>query len=38
VLRWLWNREAAGEPSGVTVEGPPEAVQELRRCTVTATQ
>jgi len=38
VLRWLWNREGAGEPSGVTVEGAPEAVEELRRCTVTATQ
>jgi uncharacterized protein (TIGR03083 family) len=38
VLRRLWNREAAGEPSGVTVEGVPEAVEELRRCIVTATQ
>ena len=38
VLRWVWNRESAGEPSGVTVEGPPEAVEELRRCIVTATQ
>ena len=38
VLRWLWNREGAGEPSGVTVEGASEAVEELRRCTVTATQ
>ena len=38
VLRWLWNRESAGEPSGVTVEGAPEAVDELRRCMVTATQ
>jgi uncharacterized protein (TIGR03083 family) len=38
VLRWLWNREGAGEPSGVTVEGGPEAVEELRRCIVTATQ
>jgi uncharacterized protein (TIGR03083 family) len=38
VLRWVWNREAAGEPSGVTVQGDPEAVQELRRCIVTATQ
>lgn len=36
VLRWVWNR--AGEPSGVTVEGPPGAVEELRRCIVTATQ
>jgi uncharacterized protein (TIGR03083 family) len=38
VLRWLWNREGPGEPSGVTVEGAPEAVEELRRCIVTATQ
>jgi uncharacterized protein (TIGR03083 family) len=38
VLRWLWNREGAGEPSGVTVEGAPEAVEELRSCIVTATQ
>jgi uncharacterized protein (TIGR03083 family) len=38
VLRWVWNREAAGEPSGVTVEGAPEAVEELQRCIVTATQ
>jgi hypothetical protein len=38
VLRWVWNREGAAEPSGVTVEGAPEAVEELRRCTVTATQ
>jgi hypothetical protein len=38
VLRWAWNREGADEPSGVTVEGAPEAVEELRRCIVTATQ
>jgi uncharacterized protein (TIGR03083 family) len=38
VLRWVWNREGVGEPSGVTVEGAPEAVGELRRCIVTATQ
>ncbi|WP_433174485.1 maleylpyruvate isomerase family mycothiol-dependent enzyme [Actinoallomurus sp. CA-150999] len=38
VLRRLWNRESAGEPSEVTVEGAPEAVEELRRCLVTATQ
>ncbi|WP_084958676.1 maleylpyruvate isomerase family mycothiol-dependent enzyme [Thermoactinospora rubra] len=38
VLRWVWNRESPGEPSGVTVEGAPEAVEELRRCIVTATQ
>ena len=38
VLRWVWNREGAGEPGGVTVEGTLEAVEELRRCIVTATQ
>ena len=38
VLRWVWNREGAGEPNGVTVEGAPSAVEELRRCIVTATQ
>jgi hypothetical protein len=34
----VWNREGGGEPSGVTVEGAPGAVEELRRCIVTATQ
>jgi hypothetical protein len=38
VLRWVWNRESAGEPSDVTVDGAPEAVEELRRCIVIATQ
>jgi len=38
VLRWVWTREDAGEPSTVLVEGAPEAVEELRRCIVTATQ
>jgi hypothetical protein len=38
VLRWVWNREGASEPSGVTVDGALDAVQELRRCIVTATQ
>jgi uncharacterized protein (TIGR03083 family) len=38
VLRWVWNREAPGGPSGVTVEGDPDAVAELRRCIVVATQ
>jgi len=38
LLRWLWGRERDGDPSEVTVEGPPEAVVELRRCIVTATQ
>ena len=34
VLRWVWNRGDAG----VTVEGAPEAVEELHRCIVIATQ
>jgi uncharacterized protein (TIGR03083 family) len=34
VLRWVWNR---GD-DGVTVDGAPEAVGELRRCIVTATR
>jgi MDMPI C-terminal domain len=38
VLRWVWNRESPGEPSDVAVEGNAEAVEELRRCIVTATQ
>jgi uncharacterized protein (TIGR03083 family) len=38
VLRWAWNREGADEPSAVTVEGTPAALDELRRCVVTATQ
>ncbi len=38
VLRWAWNRESPGQPSGVTVEGDPAAVEELHRCIVTATQ
>jgi MDMPI C-terminal domain len=38
MLRWVWNRESAGEPSDVAVEGNAEAVEELRRCIVTATQ
>jgi hypothetical protein len=38
VLRWAWNRESTGEPSAVMVEGPLEAVQELRRCIIIATQ
>ncbi|OEU90730.1 hypothetical protein DB35_02235 [Streptomyces abyssalis] len=38
LLRRLWNREQPGGPSGVTVEGAPEAIEELRRCIVTATQ
>ena len=38
LLRWAWNRESPGEPSGVTIEGDPDAVAEFRRCVVTATQ
>jgi uncharacterized protein (TIGR03083 family) len=38
VLRWVWNRDSADDANSVTVEGAPEAVQELRRCIVTATQ
>ncbi|HEX6518392.1 MAG TPA: maleylpyruvate isomerase family mycothiol-dependent enzyme, partial [Streptosporangiaceae bacterium] len=38
MLRWVWNRETADEPSAVTVEGPREALEELHRCIVTATQ
>src|SRR3974390_3426008 len=38
LLRWVWNREPAAEPTGVTVDGAPEAVHELKRIIVTATQ
>ncbi|SIM79308.1 maleylpyruvate isomerase family mycothiol-dependent enzyme [Micromonospora cremea] len=38
MLRWVWGRELAGQPSGVTIEGPAEAVTQLRRCIATATQ
>lgn len=38
LLRWLWNREDGERGSDVVVSGTPEAVQELRRCIVTATQ
>jgi uncharacterized protein (TIGR03083 family) len=38
LLRWVWNREDAGGFPEVTVDGPPEAVEELRRCIVNATQ
>jgi uncharacterized protein (TIGR03083 family) len=38
VLRWVWNRESQGEPNAVRVDGPAEAVGELKRCIVTATQ
>lgn len=38
VLRWVWNRDCAGEPSAVTVEGNREAVNELRRCIGAATR
>ncbi len=38
VLRWVWNREGADEPSGVTVKGGQDAIDELKRCIVIATQ
>jgi hypothetical protein len=38
LLRWAWNRESTAEPSGVAIEGDPEAVAEFRRCVVIATQ
>jgi uncharacterized protein (TIGR03083 family) len=38
LLRWVWNREPSGDANGVTVEGAPEAVGELKRCIATATQ
>jgi uncharacterized protein (TIGR03083 family) len=38
LLRWVWNREGAGEASAVTLDGVPEAVDTLRRCIVIATQ
>jgi uncharacterized protein (TIGR03083 family) len=38
VLRWAWNRETPGEPSRVTIGGDADALAELRRCVVLATQ
>lgn len=38
VLRWVWNRQGPGEAAGVTVQGAADAVEELHRCIVTATQ
>ena len=38
VLRWAWNRETPGAASLVRVEGNAEALTELRRCVVEATQ
>jgi uncharacterized protein (TIGR03083 family) len=38
LLRWVWNRQGAGEPDGVAVTGPPQAVEEFRRCLSVATQ
>lgn len=38
VLRWVWNRETPGEPTRVTVKGAQEALAELQRCIVIATQ
>jgi uncharacterized protein (TIGR03083 family) len=38
VLRWVWNREAAGAPGDVTLTGNAEAIQTLRSCITVATQ
>ena len=38
VLRWLWNRDSAAEPSGVRLQGDTDALAELRGCIVIATQ
>jgi len=38
VLRWVWNRESSSEPDAVHVEGPTEAVTELKRVIATGTQ
>jgi uncharacterized protein (TIGR03083 family) len=38
LLRWSWNRETPGELSNVKTEGSSEALAELHRCIVIATQ
>ena len=38
LLRWAWNREAAGEPSAVALDGDQKALTEFRQCVVIATQ
>ncbi|MGH3293515.1 MAG: maleylpyruvate isomerase family mycothiol-dependent enzyme, partial [Trebonia sp.] len=38
VLRWAWNRETPGEAGRVRIEGNTQALSELRRCVVEATQ
>jgi uncharacterized protein (TIGR03083 family) len=38
VLRLLWNRVSADGDGAVKVEGAPQALEELRRCVVVATQ
>jgi uncharacterized protein (TIGR03083 family) len=38
LLRWAWNRETPDEPSGVAIDGDPEALAEFRRCVVISTQ
>ena len=38
LLRWVWNRQSPGEPSGVAIEGDQDALAEFRRCVVIATQ
>ena len=37
MLRWVWNRETPGEPSGVTLKGYAD-LTEFRRCVAIATQ
>jgi uncharacterized protein (TIGR03083 family) len=37
LLRWIWNRETPGEPTGVITEGYAD-LAEFRRCVVIATQ
>jgi uncharacterized protein (TIGR03083 family) len=38
VLRWAWNREAAGKGGEVIINGDSDAVTELRACLFEATQ
>jgi uncharacterized protein (TIGR03083 family) len=37
LLRWAWNRETPGEPTGLRVTGDSGALAEFRRCVVLAT-
>jgi uncharacterized protein (TIGR03083 family) len=38
LLRWAWNRETPGEPTGLRVASDAAALGEFRRCVVIATQ